>query len=98
MIKVHDTLLAAHIPQLADVVIASSGPGVGADGVHCCRPDIVRVALQPEVLLAYCHIPPPHLHNNMATEDGKADNWGTSRVFLGVLKSAYETAVLTGDV
>ena len=65
MIEVHDTLLAAHIPKLADVVIAGSGPAGRAGGADCCGPDIVRVALKPEVLLAYCHIPPAHLHRDM---------------------------------
>lgn len=65
MIQVHGALLAAHIPQLADVVVASCGPGVRAAGTDCCRPDIVRVAMQSEVLLADCYIPPTHLQTQL---------------------------------
>ena len=61
MIKAHGALLATHIPQLADVVVPSSGPGVRAAWADCRRPDIIRVAIQSEVLLAHCYIPPPHL-------------------------------------
>lgn len=63
MIQVHGALLASHIPQLADVVVAGGGPGVRAAGTDCCRPDIVRVAIQSEVLLANCYVPPAHLRN-----------------------------------
>lgn len=63
MIQAHSALLAAHIPQLADVVVPSCGPHVRAAGAHCCGPDIVRVAIQSEILLANCQIPPAHLQN-----------------------------------
>lgn len=63
MIQIHGALLPAHIPQLADVVVASGGPGVRAARAHCRRPDIVRVAVQSKILLADSHIPPSHLQN-----------------------------------
>ena len=63
MIKVHSALLASHIPQLADVVVASCGPGIRAAGTDCCRPDVVRVSIQSEILLANCYVPPTHLQN-----------------------------------
>ena len=65
MVEVHDTLLTAHIPQLADVVISCTGPQVCTARADCRSPDIVRMTIKSEVLLAYCDIPPPYLDTIM---------------------------------